>query len=86
MDSLHLELPDSVKAFVDERVAEGHYVSANEYVNDLILADQKRRAEARLDALLLEGLNSGDPIEAAAEYWETKKRALTAHASQTSGA
>jgi len=30
----------------------------------------------KLEALLLEGLNSGEPIEITPEYWEKKRRQL----------
>ena len=77
MDTMNIALPELMKAFVQERVAEGGYSSASEYVRDLIRADQKRRAEERIDAFLLEGLDSGQPIPVTPEYWEEKKRKLT---------
>jgi antitoxin ParD1/3/4 len=43
-------------------------------VRELIREDQKRRARERLDALLLEGLNSGEPIPADADFWTELKR------------
>jgi antitoxin ParD1/3/4 len=36
-----------------------------------------RKVEERIDALLLEGLDSGEPIPVTKEYWEEKKRKLT---------
>jgi hypothetical protein len=42
----------------------------------LIREDEKRMAEEKLEALLLEGLNSGDPIENTPEYWEEKRQQL----------
>ena len=42
----------------------------------LIREDEKRTAEEKLEALLLEGLNSGDPIEITPEYWERKRQQL----------
>ena len=46
-------------------------------MRELIREDQKRRAKAKLDALLLEGLNSGGPIPARAKFWvELKQEAL----------
>ena len=39
--------------------------------------DQKRKAEERTNALLLEGLDSGQPITVTPEYWEAKKHRLT---------
>lgn len=76
METMNIALPESLKTFVQERVADGGYSSVSEYVRELIRTDQKRRLEERVDALLLEGLNSGAPIEATPEYWEAKKRKL----------
>lgn len=76
METMNIALPESLKTFVQERVADGGYSSVSEYVRELIRTDQKRRLEERVDALLLEGLNSGPPIEATPEYWEAKKRNL----------
>ncbi len=83
METMDLDLPESMKSFVQERLAEGGYGSVGEYVRDLIRADQRRRHEERIDGLLLEGLNSGEPIEATEAYWEEKKRRL---ASRQAGA
>jgi antitoxin ParD1/3/4 len=77
MDTMNIALPESMKTFVQERVTEGGYSSVSEYVRDLIRADLKRRAEERIDAILLEGLDSGRPIPVTPEYWEEKKRKLT---------
>ena len=77
METMNIALPESMKHFVQERVTEGGYSSVSEYVRDLIRADQKRKAEERIDALLLEGLDSGQPVPVTSEYWEEKKRKLT---------
>lgn len=76
METMNIALPESMKQFVQGRVNEGGYSSVSEYVRDLIRADQKRKEEERIDALLLEGLDSGEPIAVTAEYWEQKKRRL----------
>jgi antitoxin ParD1/3/4 len=77
METMNIALPETMKHYVQERVNEGGYSSVSEYVRDLIRADQKRKAEERIDALLLEGLESGPPIPVTPEYWEEKKRKLT---------
>jgi antitoxin ParD1/3/4 len=77
METMNIALPDSMKHFVQDRVSEGGYSSVSEYVRDLIRSDQRRKAEERIDALLLEGLDSGPPIPVTPEYWEEKKRKLT---------
>jgi antitoxin ParD1/3/4 len=76
METMNIALPESMKHFVQERVLAGGYSSASEYVRELIRADQKRRADEQIDALLLEGLGSGEPIPVTKEYWEEKKRKL----------
>lgn len=63
MTSLNISLPDSMRQFVEEQVAAGGYSTASEYVRELIRTRQKERAQARLEQLLLEGLDSGPPIE-----------------------
>lgn len=77
MDTMNIALPESMKQFVLDRVTQGGYSSASEYVRELIRADQKRKAEERIDCLLLEGIDSGEPVPVTAEYWEEKKRKLT---------
>lgn len=76
METMNIALPESMKQFVQERVAKGGYSSVSEYIRELIRADQKRKAEERIDALLLEGIGSGEPVAVTAEYWEQKKRKL----------
>ena len=77
METMNIALPESMKQFVQDRVSEGGYSSVSEYVRELIRADQRRKAQDRIDALLLEGLDSGEPIPVTPEYWEEKKRRLT---------
>ncbi|HMS08831.1 MAG TPA: type II toxin-antitoxin system ParD family antitoxin [Pyrinomonadaceae bacterium] len=57
---MNISLPDSMRVFVEETLADDGYGSASEYVRELIRADQKRRNEKRLETLLLERLRSGD--------------------------
>ena len=59
--SLNISLPEALKEFVHERVAEKAYSNPSDYVRALIREDQRRRAEEKLEQLLLEGLESGPP-------------------------
>lgn len=77
MTSMNVSLPEALRLFVCER-AKGRFGSASEYVRELIREDQRRAAQERLEAMLLEGLDSGEPIELTAEYWERKRRELLA--------
>src|SRR5438445_4979079 len=74
--SLNISLPEPLRAFVETQVAEGRYATPEEYIQQLIREDAKRRTREKVDALLLEGLNSGEPIPVTPEYWEAKDRQL----------
>ncbi len=77
METLDITLTEAMKEFLRGRVAEGDYGSAGEYVRELIRADQERTAAERVDAALLEGLDSGGSLEIDEAYWEAKRRRLT---------
>lgn len=82
--SLNISLPQPLKNYVESRVKAGGYSTPSEYVRELVRADQKKRAEDRLEELLLEGLQSGDPIEITPQYWEKKRKQLISrHARKT---
>ncbi len=58
MESMNISLPDPLKRFVDAQIASGRYGSVSEYMRELIRHDEKRKAQERLEGLLLDGLNS----------------------------
>jgi antitoxin ParD1/3/4 len=73
---MNISLPENLKEFVDAQVQAGGYSTSSEYIRELIREDQKKKLEQRLASLLLEGLESGEPILADEAYWETKRRKL----------
>lgn len=76
--SMNISLPENMKSFVDEQVQSGGYGTASEYIRELVRRDQKDRAEARLETLLLEGLDSGEEITVTPEFWETLRGKVVA--------
>lgn len=56
MATMNISLPDELKQFVDEQVAEHAYGSSSEYLRELI---RRQRDVERLRVMLLEGANSG---------------------------
>ena len=76
MAVVNISLPDQMKDFIDERLTEGQFSSTSEYIRDLVRSDQKRRAQERLEKLLLEGLESGEPIEVTDDYVRQKRAEL----------
>ena len=67
--TLHPELAARLRSRAE---AEGLTVEA--YVERLVSTEQ--RAEDELEALALEGLNSGEPMQVGPSYWENKHRQL----------
>lgn len=76
MTTMNISLPEALKAFVDDQIAKGGYSSASEYVRELIRRAQKQAAQERLEAALLEGLESGEPIPVTSEFWDQRRAEL----------
>ena len=77
MQTMNISLPDQLKDFVDEQVGSGGYSSVSEYVRDLIRNDEKRKAQEKLEALLMEGIQSGEATEMTRRDWdEIRKEAV----------
>ncbi len=75
---MNVSLPEALREFVEERVAEGSFANASDYVRALIRDDRAKRAQSKLEAKLLEGLESGPPVVADDAYWEDLKREVNA--------
>ncbi len=73
MSSLHIQLPDSLKAFLDDQVAAGGYENASAYVRDLVEADRLRKVREDLEAKLTEAIESPSSPMAAGEWEEIRQ-------------
>ena len=71
---MNISLPDQLKDFVDEQVGSGRYSSVSEYVRDLIRDDERRKAQEKLESLLMEGIQSGKPTGMTRQDWEDIRR------------
>jgi antitoxin ParD1/3/4 len=76
MKSMNISLPDNMRAYVEEQVAQGGYSSTSEYFRELVRQDQKQKANERLQTMLLEGLNSGNATEMTTQDWEDIRQAV----------
>ena len=85
MTTMNISLSDSLKQFVDERVAKAGYSSSSEYVRDLIRRDQMQEAEHELAALLRAGIESGPGQPIDARYWKAKRARLKVTVGRKSG-
>jgi antitoxin ParD1/3/4 len=77
MDDIRISLSDSSKAFVDAQVAEGNYASVSECIDAAVLAKAKAEAQAKMEALLLEGLE-GEDIEWTDADWDKLRSRIAA--------
>ncbi|MEO0377905.1 MAG: type II toxin-antitoxin system ParD family antitoxin [Cyanobacteria bacterium P01_A01_bin.17] len=74
---LNISLPEEVQPFLENQAAAAGYGSLGEYVHHLILLEQERLAQqARIEMLLSEGLESGEPTEATDDWWKQKRAQL----------
>ena len=73
MQGMNISIPNPLKKFVDLQIASGRYGSVSEYVRELIREDEKRKAQLRLEGMLLEGLNA-PAKEMSKKDWDVLKK------------
>jgi antitoxin ParD1/3/4 len=73
MTTVTISLPETLKAFIDKQLATKGYGNVSEYFRSLLRNAQKQEEDARLEALLLEGLASGNDIPITREFWKSMK-------------
>ena len=74
MQTMNISLPEQLKEFVDDQVGSGRFSSVSEYVRDLIRDDEKRKAQEKLEALLMEGIQSSGPTAMTRQDWDDIRR------------
>jgi antitoxin ParD1/3/4 len=70
MPTVTISLPDSLKGFVERQVTTRGYGNVSEYFRTLLRDAQEKERESNLEALLLEGLNSGRDIPLNDQFWK----------------
>ncbi len=81
MATMNISLPDELKEFIDQQVAEHSFMTSSEYIRSLV---RKAHAVAKLRALVQEGLESGPTIPMD-EAWFEGKRARIRQAIKKAG-
>ena len=76
MATMNISLPDTLRDFVETEVAEGGYSTTSEYFRELVRERQKQKSQEKLEALLLEGLQSGDSTPMTKNDWEDLRREI----------
>jgi antitoxin ParD1/3/4 len=70
METLTIQLTKAQKAFAEAQAAEGGYRSVSKYLEDLLRAERRRKAEEELEKLIQEAEASGPPTPMTPEDWE----------------
>ena len=76
MATMTISLPDPLREFIESEVSTGNYGSASEFFREMVRERQKQKAHERLETLLLEGIESGQPIEVTEQYLKLRQRSL----------
>jgi len=60
MTTMNISIPDEMKAFIENQLAQEGFASASEYFRSLVREAQRRKAKQELEAKLLEGLQGDE--------------------------
>ncbi len=76
MTQFNISLPPSVEEYLHQKVTQGSYKNLEDYIYHLILEDQKRNSQEKIETMLIAGLDSGAPLSITEDWWEQKRAGL----------
>ena len=82
MPTVTISLPESLKTFIDSQLSTKGYGNVSEYFRTLLREAQQRDEDARLEALLVEGLASGKDVPMTRDFWKDLRAEAQALAKQ----
>ncbi|MBI3461736.1 MAG: type II toxin-antitoxin system ParD family antitoxin [Planctomycetes bacterium] len=85
MRTLSISISEQMRKFVEAQAEEGGFDTAGDYIRALLRQAQQQKAKVRVEALLLEGLNSGKPSEMTAQDWAEIRREVRARHTRRKG-
>jgi len=71
--SINISLPKKLRAEIEQKIERESYGSVSEYLRELIRRDLRAQAIDNVDALLLEGLASGEAKPSGPAFWRKLK-------------
>ena len=74
--TINISMPDTLRSQVEEILADDGYGNTSEFFRDLARDYLKRRQQAKLEAMLLEGLQSGSSPLVKGDIEAIKQRAF----------
>ena len=70
MQTMNVEMSDSLNEYVQKQVAQYGYENASVYFSELVQADRLRKERRALEAEVLRGLECQERIEMTDETWD----------------
>lgn len=84
MTTMNISLPDEMKAFIENQLAQEGFASASEYFRSLVREAQRRNAKQALEAKFREAIESGPATPMTREDWAAlRQEALDGLAGET---
>ena len=71
---MNISLPPTLKDWVDEQVSRRGFGTASEFVRQMLREEQQRQLRQRIDAALVEGIESGLSTPMTARDWDDVRR------------
>lgn len=73
MTTMTISIPESLKEFIERQIKTKSFGNVSEYFRTLLRQAKEQEADARLESLLIRGLDSGKDIEITREFWKDLK-------------
>ena len=73
MVAVTFSIPEDLQTFIEGQVIKNGFHSTDDYLRNLL--DRERERE-QLEVILVEGLESGKPMEVNDDWWEQKRSNL----------
>lgn len=73
-----ITLTPEQEQIIQEQITSGKYSDPSDLISQALqLLLERDKANKKLESLLIEGLDSGEPIAATDDWWDNKKASLT---------
>lgn len=72
--TINISMPDSLGEFVDRRLKEDGFGNVSEYFRYLVREERRQMEDRSLEAKVLEGMASGEPVEATGAWWAARRK------------
>jgi antitoxin ParD1/3/4 len=73
MVAVTFSIPEDLQTFIEGQIVKNGFHSTDDYLRNLL--DRERERE-QLEGMLIEGLESGEPVEVNDDWWEQKRSNL----------